>query len=198
MLLSTVAHAVDISNTQMRQASKSLTMEETDLVKKHIRTRMRNAKAAGDTEELERLESLEKSFYKGRFDVVMAELKALGDDPQKILRVTGLREKMLSGGLERRPWFIREIAGLDWFFEQDVKKAKKQWPKELDKVQYLIGLADQLDRNHKRADLDDVADATRALLTELAARKALVSRVFQRQVDQAVRKLNEVREDRGL
>lgn len=179
-----------MTESQMREASKSMSPQEMKLMENHLKSEIKKAKTS---EEKEKLESIFHFFYQGRYDLVMQELKALGDDPQKILKTTGLREKMLSGELERMPWFIREIAALDFLFEKDTKEKLKKWPTAKDKALYIISLVDQLDRNHQKVEdkaiLKEAINNVRGKLNELTE---YVPAVFKRQITIALAKLDKI------
>jgi len=191
LLISTInlcAEVEKITENEMREAAKSMNAEEIKLMENHLKNEIKKTKTP---QEREKLESITQSFYKGRYDLVMQELKSLGENPQKILKTTGLREKMLSGELERLPWFIREIAALDFSFERDAKATVQKWPAATDKALYIIGLIDQLERNHQRVEdkviLKDSINNVRDKLGQLAEH---VPGVFKRQISTALTKLD--------
>ncbi len=190
--------ATTMTEADMRKAAKTMTADEMKNMENFLK---KLVKKADTDEEREKREAIFHSFYQGRYDLVMEELKALGENPQKILKKTGLREKMLSGELQRLPWFMQEIAGLDFFFQRDaVAPAKQQkWPKPKDKALYLISLVDQIDRNQNRVEDDKMLkEAIKTLDDKLEDLKDNVPGVFKMQIKMARRKLDDVKDNRGL
>jgi hypothetical protein len=188
-----------LADKDIRTAAQNMTLEESKQMANYLQSKVNDMKNDGDSFGQQRYEELFNQFYKGRFVLVMEELKALGDDPQKILKVTGLRDKMLSGQLEKIPWFLREIAGLDWFFQQDAKRTKPQWPQPKDKVLYLAGLVDQIERNHARTnDLQMLSEAIDSVSSRLMQLQNSVTKIFQRTINQALDKLKMVKSVRNL
>jgi hypothetical protein len=127
---------------------------------------------------------------------VIQEIAEMGDDPQRILNTSKLRTYMLSGRLEHTPWFLREIAGLDWFFEYDSKRSSrnKKWPKPQDKVVYIMSLADELVMNHKKVfDTIMVLDAIDSLEKHIDRWLQQASKTFKPRVDGTLEKLRTLR-----
>ena len=185
--------ATPTTQREMREASKKMTAKEMKNMENYLKNWVK--KAADDDEKAKR-EKIFQSFYKGRYDLVMEELKALGENPQRILKTTGLREKMLSGELERTAWFMREIAGLDWFFSNDAKKQKnkRQWPTRKDWVQHLTNLADQVVRNHRRVeDAQMLEDAINDMTNRLEKHKNRMNAVFKRQINNTLKRLKDIK-----
>jgi len=96
-------------------------------------------------------------FNKGLFDRVIEELKSLGENPQHILTKTKYGEMMKDGSLDKMPWWLGAVEGLDFFFkinEKLVKDYKLSGVKELyktadDKVVYIMARASDIINNHK-------------------------------------------------
>lgn len=143
-----------INTDMLKQASQELTTREAELLKKYLDTRiMQLSHDAVDDVALQEKDTFEKIvtlFYQHRYDKMLQELYALGYDPKTILHSSALRIAMLEGKLEQTPLFLREVAGLDWFFEWDARRKHKKWPKLEDKLKYISYLSDQIDRNKNK------------------------------------------------
>jgi hypothetical protein len=190
-----------LSEATIRSAVGELNSEEMLRLEKFLREKHKESITNNNVDAIEKYDKLLKELNKGRFDLVIAEIKKHGEKIQDILKITNLREKMLSGELEKIPWFIREIAGLTWFFEQDAKQSqeKQQWPRPQDKVLYLASLVDQIERNHNRVtDLTTLKNAIDELRTRLSNLQNSVSNVMKRTIKQSLEKLRLVEEIRNL
>lgn len=157
----------------------------------------------------------DEKAYTEYFNLVVAELESLGENPQIILQTTGLRQKLLEGKLEKTPWFVKEIEGLDWFFEQDAQQAsfnaermtsglqplgptQPQWPKPKDKALYIVSLVDQIERNYQRIETEDLATIIETCQEYLISFLPDIPNVFKRTVQEALNKLEKVRNIRGI
>jgi hypothetical protein len=190
-----------LSAKEIRSAEGKPTLENMQNLEDYLRQDLKDVKATGDFNDVDVIERMLQKFYRGKFDEVIAEIKRRGDKIQDILKISGLREKMLSGELERIPWFMKEIAGLDWFFERDAnrKQSEKLWPQPKDKVQYLGNLTDQIERNHSRvSDTVMLHEAIDELGGRLSGLRDSVSNIMKRSIDQALEKLRLVEEIRHL
>ena len=190
--------AMQITEAGMRQASRDLTASESAILKLYLKDRIDEIKkdSVRDPQgaQLARLEDAFKEFYRNRYDIVLKEIAALGDDPQTILHSSKLRTYMLLGKLEHTPWFLREIAGLDWFFERDAKKSRKRWPKPHDKLVYLMSLADELAMNHAKVlDTALTLDAIDSLEKHINNFFHRAPKVFKYRVSEALSKLDTLR-----
>src|SRR5262249_36095193 len=122
------------------------------------------------------------------------ELLALGYNPKNILQTSQLRVTMLMGNLEHTLWFLREIAGLDWFFDRDGKRRTKQWPRAQDKLVYLMSLADELVANHRKIfDATVVLDAIDSLEKHINQWSTRTPKVFRYRISETLNKLQELR-----
>jgi uncharacterized protein (DUF924 family) len=190
---------VPVSPALIHKAAQTMNGAEMQNMRDYLEDSITASRTGGDTLRAQALERIQQQFYKGHYTLVMQELKALGEDPQDILRTTALRAKMFSGELEQFPWFMREIAGVDWLFAQDAQKATKQWPQPKDKALYLIYLVDQLERNHARVvDRELLDDAITELVARLDALRLNIPGVFKRQIENALARLDTIRELRDL
>jgi hypothetical protein len=158
----------------------------------------------------------DEKMYTEYFNLVITELESLGENPQLILQTTALRQKLLEGKLENRPWFVKEIGGLDWLFEQDAKQtalnteragnesqfmrnfSQTRWPKQQDKALYLMSLVDQIERNHQRIELTDLGTIIETCQKYLISFLPDMSNVFKRTIQEALNKLEKVRSMRGI
>ncbi len=199
---SLVSHlsAMQITEAGMRQASRDLTAAESEKLKVYLKESIdqlkRDSLRDPQGAQLARLEEAFKEFYRSRYDMVLKEIAALGDDPQRILSSSKLRTYMLSGKLEHTPWFLREIAGLDWFFERDAKRSRKQWPKPQDKLVYLMSLADELAMNHTKVlDAALMLDAIDSLEKHINSFLQRAPKTFKFRVTETLAKLNALRAD---
>jgi hypothetical protein len=182
-----------ITEKQMRAASKELSAKEMANMKMLIQNNINEAKANKDTVAQQEYEVVFQDFWKGRYDLVMQELLEKDKEHggiQNMLQMTGLRAKMLAGELEKVPWFIRQIAGLDWFLENDPT---------LNNVWYLISLVDQIDRNNARVeDPEMLLEAINDLGTRLVTWQPKSTKILQRSINQALDKLMAVKNMRNL
>jgi hypothetical protein len=192
--------ALQITQASMRQASRDLTAAESESIKRYIQNNIDEAKqdTLSDPQgaKLAKLNELFKEFYRSRPDLVLQGVSELGDDPQYILNTSKLRTYMLSGKLEHTPWFLREIAGLDWFFEYDSKRSSRnrKWPKPQDKLVYIMSLADELAMNHKKVfDGTLVLDAIDTLEKHIDMWLQYTSKSFRPRVEGTLEKLNTLR-----
>lgn len=190
--------AMQITEAGMRQASRDLTAAESEKLKVYLKDRIDQLKQDSlrdpQGSQLARLEEAFKEFYRNRYDMVLKEIAALGDNPQRILNSSKLRTYMLSGKLEHTPWFLREIAGLDWFFERDAKRSRKQWPKPQDKLVYLMSLADELAMNHTKVlDAALMLDAIDSLEKHINSFFQRAPKVFRFRVTETLAKLQALR-----
>ncbi len=161
------------------KASRNLTQKESDLIKVYLEKKMNlespeSSPDAKINEEL-RLDEIKQAFDRARYDLVLQQISALGDNPQVVLETSQLRTTMLAGKLEQTPWILREIAGLDWFFERDSKRSRsKQWPKLHNKLAYLISLSDELTKHHAKVFdtllIRDAVDTLEKHIKQLAPR----------------------------
>lgn len=187
-----------ITPENMAAASRNLTKEESELLSAFIAQKSRELQqervvGAKQTEE-SRLEQIDNDFYQHRYDRVLQGISALGYDPQVILKSSKLRTAMLSGSLEHTLWPLREIAGLDWFFERDSKRKRKEWSKPQDKLTYLMSLADELVLNHAKVfDPALIIDAIDALENHITQWQARASKTFKQRVDATHAKLEALR-----
>lgn len=174
-----------ITQETMHAASRSLTKEESDLLATFIEQKTHTEMG---------FDQIFKDFYQHRYDRVLQGLSALGYNPQEILHTSQLRIAMLSGSLEHTLWILREIAGLDWFFERDAKRKRKDWPKAQDKLDYLMKLADELVMNHNRVfDPTQVLDAIDSLEIHINQWQSKTSKTFKQRVDGTLAKLESLR-----
>lgn len=192
--------AMQITEAGMRQASRDLTAAESEKLKVYLKDRIDQLKQDSlrdpQGSQLARLEEAFKEFYRNRYDMVLKEIAALGDNPQRILNSSKLRTYMLSGKLEHTPWFLREIAGLDWFFERDAKRSRKQWPKPQDKLVYLMSLADELVMNHTKVlDATLVIDGIDSLEKHITSFLQRAPKTFKFRVSESLAKLQVLRAD---
>jgi hypothetical protein len=143
-----------INTDMLKQASQELTTREAELLKKYLDTRITQLShdAVDDftIKEKDAFEKIVTLFYQHRYDKLLQQLYALGYDPKTILHCSTLRIAMLQGKLEQTPLFLREVAGLDWFFEWDARRKHKKWPKLEDKLKYISYLIDQIDHNKNK------------------------------------------------
>jgi hypothetical protein len=187
-----------ITPENMYAASRSLTKQESAFLAVFIQQKSNEAQqervfGARQTSEA-RLNQISNNFYQHRYDQVLQGLSALGYDPQDILHTSKLRIAMLSGSLEHTLWVLREIAGLDWFFERDAKRKRKDWPKPQDKLDYLMKLADELVMNHTKVfDPAQVLDAVESLENHINALSEKAPRVFKFRVADIMAKLESLR-----
>jgi hypothetical protein len=189
-----------ITPENMYAASRSLTKQESELLAAFIEQKSNEAhqervfgvrKTVG-----ERLQQIFNDFYQHRYDQVLQGLSALGYDPQDILHTSKLRIAMLSGSLEHTLWVLREIAGLDWFFERDAKRKRKDWPKPQDKLDYLMKLADELVMNHTKVfDPTQVLDAVDSLENHINMLSEKAPRIFKQRLDGTLEKLESLRNE---
>jgi hypothetical protein len=153
----------------------------------------------------------DEKIYTQYFNLIIAELESLGENPQLILHTTDLRQKFLEGHLEKSPWFVKEIGALDWLFEQDAKEeifnqnqlkyihsVTTQWPKLQDKALYVISLVEQIERNHQRVETDDLAAIIQTCQEYLISFLPDMSNVFKRTIQEALNKLEKVRNIREI
>ena len=188
-----------VSPALIHKAAQTMNAAEVQNMRDYLEDSITQSRTGGDTLKAQALERIQQQFYKGHYALVMQELKGLGEDPQDILRTTALRAKMFSGELEQFPWFMREIAGVDWLFAQDAQKTTKQWPQPKDKALYLIYLVDQLEHNHARVvDRELLDDAITELVARLDALRLNIPGVFKRQIENALARLDTIRELRDL
>jgi hypothetical protein len=157
----------------------------------------------------------DEKIYTEYFNLIIAELESLGESPQLILHTNNLRQKLLEGKLENTPWFVKEIGGLDWLFEQDTKQAawtieqthndlqfldstQSAWPKLEDKALYVMSLVDQIERNHQRLATEDLAIIIEICQEYLISFLPNMSNVFKRTIQEAINKLEKVRNIRDI
>jgi hypothetical protein len=186
---------MQISEESMRDASRGLTTNEYDQLRSYLQHCISKAKENGDGEQEEALEKLFSDFYHERYALVINKLKEMGYSPQRILSTSHLRERMLTDGFGHGtvPWFIREIAGLNWFFEQDSKKIRKQWPHFKDRLAYLISLAEQLEqKHHSITDSDILQEAIETLMRRIQELTIMVPRLSHKQATEAMERLREL------
>jgi hypothetical protein len=189
-----------ITPENMYAASRSLTKQESALLAAFIEQKSKEAHqervlGMGKTVS-EQLNRIFNDFYQHRYDQVLQGLSTLGYDPQDILHTSKLRIAMLSGSLEHTLWVLREIAGLDWFFERDAKRKRKDWPKPQDKLDYLMKLADELVMNHTKVfDPAQVLDAVDSLENHINALAEKAPRMFKQRVDGTLEKLESLRNE---
>ncbi len=198
VISSTHLLSMQITEANMRQASRDLTTKESDLIKIYLKNKVDQLKQDPFIEakraEEGKFEEIFKEFYRGRYDHVLQEISALGGDPQAILQTSKLRTAMLSGKLEQTPWILREIAGLDWFFERDSKRSRKQWPKPQDKLVYLMSLSDELAMNHAKIfDTMLVRDAIDTLEKHINYLLDRAPKTFRARVSETIAKLQKLR-----
>ena len=153
--------------------------------------------------------------YTEYFGLVVSELEFLGKDPREILQIPDLRYRLLAGELDTMPWFVKEIEALVWFFEQDAKKlmfqvsqldsampqfnmTKPQWPRPADKALYVIDLVEQIERSHQRVDVDVLAGIIETAEEYLVSFLPNVSNVLKRTIEEALNKLEKVRNIRDI
>lgn len=139
----------DITDNKIRELARGLgTPEEIRNIQGYLRSLLKTAKEQKDKKLEEYLENQLYFFNKGLFDRVIEELKSLGPNPQKILKQTKYGEMMKAGTLDRIPWWLSAIEGLDYFFsinEKMVNAYKLSGVKELyktadDKATYMMSL----------------------------------------------------------
>lgn len=193
--------SVEINEINMRKASRYLTEKESDLVKAYLNSRINELKqdplrdSPIKQAEEAKLQEIFQEFYRSNYDSVLQEISALGDNPQALLQTSKLRTVMLSGGLEQTPWFLREIAGLDWFFERDSKRTRKKWPRPQDKLVYIMTLADDLVMNHNKVfDATLVRDAVDTLEKHINYLLERAPKTFKSRVIDILLKLQKLRE----
>lgn len=187
-----------ITQDTMLAASRSLTKEEYKLLADFIEQKLHEAQQeqilATKKTEYARLNKIFNDFYQHRYERVLQGISALGYNPQDILRTSKLRIAMLSGSLEHTLWILREIAGLDWFFERDAKRKRKDWPKSQDKLEYLMSLADELVVNHTKVfDPTLVVDAIDSLENHINQWQTKVSKTAKQSAEITLAKLNALR-----
>lgn len=194
--------AMQINEINMRQASRDLTEKESDLIKAYLNTRINELKedplrdSPIKQAEEAKFEEIFQAFYRGRYDQVLQGLSLLGGNPQAILQNSRLRTIMLSGGLEQTPWFLREIAGLDWFFERDAKRTRKKWPRPQDKLVYVMTLADALVLNYNKVfDATLVHDAVDTLEKHINMLLERAPKTFKVRVSDIIAKLQKLRDE---
>lgn len=197
--------SMQINEANMRQASHELTEKESLSIKKYLQDRIDTAKNIAETDQNNKesamLETIVNEFYRGRYDLVIQGMYTLGYNPQEILGTTALRTSMLAGKLEQTPWFLREIAGLDWFFERDSKRSRKhkQWPLLQDKMTYLLSLADQLERNHMRIiDKSMIRDALDSLIMRITLLNPKLPESMQLKAQEVLARLEALRAVRNI
>ena len=180
-----------MSEEEVREASRSMSTKEAQEVESFLRRQ--TSEGEGDLDE--ELEKLFQAFYKGRYDLVIEELRSLGINPQRVLRDTGLRIKMLESKLEKVPWFIKEIAGLSYFLEKDalLPQDQKKWPTLNDRAQYLVYLSSELCAYQERVeDETDRLEAIEILLGEFEQIQEFLSPVFRDQIEQAKTRIEDI------
>lgn len=167
------------------------------------------------SEELSTSSLKDEKIYTDYFNLIIAELESLGKNPQLILQTTALRQKLLEGKLEKVPWFVKEIEGLAWLFEQDEKQAafnkerinkglqalgptQSQWPKAKDKALYVIGLVDQIERNYQRVETEDLATIIETCQQYLISFLPDIPTVLKRIAQEAINKLHKIRNIRDI
>jgi|GEM_PF-6022242 len=149
-------YAMEINEVSMHQASRELTEQERTALKNFLVHQFRlleqDPSLDPNGHQKEALERVLTQFDEYRYDTMIAGLIALGYDPRMVLKTSALRVYMLEGKLQQTLWFLREIAGLDWFFERDAKRSRKnkKWPELQDKLDYLVSLANHLELNLKK------------------------------------------------
>jgi hypothetical protein len=189
-----------LNQKNMQQASRQLTTEESATIKRFLHERIEHAKKSGSkNKEKALLEEIFEEFYFGRYDFVIQRIRELGYDPQKILGITALRTAMLAGNLEHTPWFLREIAGLDWFFERDSKRSRKYmtWPHFEDKMNYLLSLAVPLEASHMHIiDKNMIRDAIDSLKMRITTLIDKVPEVVQSKARDTLERLETLRSRR--
>lgn len=160
-----------------------------------------------------------EKIYSEYFNLIIDELKALGGDPQLILEAPDLRYKLLTGQLEDEPWFVREIAAMKWFFEQDdqnkallkdknkinpslnrpLRTVQLQWPTPKDKALYIIGLIEQIERNYQRVEnKEDLAAIIGICEYHLTLQLPEIPGILKRIAQEALNKLTKIRNIRGI
>jgi hypothetical protein len=180
-----------ITESMLRKASKELTQDEADRIKRYIREGIRNAKLEGNIPKQRQFEELANEFYRAHYGVVLQGLRVQGADTPTLLRMSFLRDYFISGQLEDTPLLVREIASIDWLFVQDTKATKKQWPELKDKVLYIIDLTNQLCQKHELIKsvqiLEWVIDDLRLRLEDA---KITMASTLGNQMAEAIQKLN--------
>jgi hypothetical protein len=191
---------IPFSQASMREASRELTAAESSLLKHYIQNNINEVKQGAISDprgaKAAKLDEMFQELYRSRPDLVLRGVSELGDDPQYILNTSKLRTYMLSGKLEHTPWFLREIAALDWFFEYDSKRSSRnrKWPKPQDKLVYIMSLADELLMNHAKVfDGTLVLDAVDTLEKHINMWPQHVSKSFRPRVDSTLEKLHTLR-----
>ncbi|RTL07081.1 hypothetical protein EKK58_02790 [Candidatus Dependentiae bacterium] len=184
-----------------------------DLVEKYKRLDAVLSKLISDDLSTDSLK--DEKIYTDYFNLVIAELESLGENTQLILQTTGLRQRLLEGKLEKAPWFVKEIAGLAWLFEQDAKQAalnkkridkglqalrpsQSQWPKPKDKALYIISLVDQIERNYQRIDTEDLATIIETCEQYLISFLPDIPAVLKRITQEAINKLQKIKNIRSI
>ncbi len=159
LLITSIAQAQEVS------ISRELNQKEETRLEKFL---TQKANSASGQQEKEVWEEKLHAFYKKQFDNVIMEINELGENIQKILKVTGLRGKLLLGYLEKMPWFIKAIAAIDFHFKIDktiLPVTDRQFRTIHDKIYYLESLTFQLAQNQDRITekellLEAIADLT--------------------------------------
>lgn len=203
LIACTSAHAMQINQATMQQASQELTTKEAQALKEYLHTRLTQLQRDGLDElmlqEKAKLEKIVDLFYQHRYEKVLQDLSAMGYNPQEILHSSALRTAMLMGTLEQTPWFLREIAGLDWFFERDARRTRKKWPKAQDKLAYVISLVDQLERNYSKVfDQTLIREAIDALEKHSMILSSASSKTLKTRFADILARLDKIRTESGV
>lgn len=205
----------DISDNKIRALAKGLgEPDEIRNLQGFLRGKLNVAKQNKDQKAEETIESMLFFFNKGLFDRVIEELKSLGENPQHILTKTKYGEMMKDGSLDKMPWWLGAVEGLDFFFkinEKLVKDYKLSGVKELyktadDKAMYMIARANDIINNHAKSISKNshseimLKNAVTILVNKLDALKAdsSLKPVIKTQITNKVPNLNLVLTARGL
>lgn len=135
---------------------------------------------ASRNEEKATYEALIKSFYQGLYSQVVAQLKELGENVQQTLHITGLREQLLLGNLNRQPWYIQDIAAL----------ATQQFASNNDKIIYLESLTNLLNSHSKDLDAKVLAQAINELLAAFGS--CTVHGIFATKINHSIELLQSI------
>ncbi len=163
----------------IRETILLLTTNESKYLEKFLKQKLANANTQEDKLYYE---SLLQSFYKGMYDSVIAEIKALGENIQSILHVTGLREDLLAGKLLHEPWFIADIAQLP----------TKEFSSYKDKLIYLESLLDAFRRAALMSHTDLALQALEQLKKEFQECQENVSGIFEHHAERDLGDIQEL------
>ncbi len=180
--LPTTYDILNADQRMLREEARQLAKGEYDKIRLYLEKLIRQA----DTpEERRQLENLVRTFYQGRYDQVVAELKALGHNVQNILRSTGLRDRAMRGELMSQPFWVKDILA----FNAQVARMSDEA-----KLMALTRLTEQLKRGYQelvRIEGRAMVDQLKAILIDNLQRLRLVAvREFSRK--QLLRMLNEI------